>query len=148
MQIEDLLEMWQDDCQIDELKLDDATIKIASLHSKYLGLITVTKLKRKQKDFEFKTLLKEKWMWYNGKMSKAQIDAHGWVYDPFDGLTKPLKGDMNLYYDSDTDIQKLQGQIELLKTTEETLKEIMDTIRWRHQSIANIIKWRSFEAGV
>jgi len=148
MQIEDLLEMWQDDCQIDELKLDDATIKIASLHSKYLGLITVTKLKRKQKDFEFKTLLKEKWMWYNGKMSKEQIDAHGWVYDPFDGLTKPLKGDMNLYYDSDTDIQKLQGQIELLKTTEETLKEIMDTIRWRHQSIANIIKWRSFEAGV
>ncbi len=148
MQIEDLLEMWQDDCQIDELKLDDATIKIASLHSKYLGLITVTKLKRKQKDFEFKTLLKEKWMWYNGKMSKEQIDAHGWVYDPFDGLTKPLKGDMNLYYDSDTDIQKLQGQIELLKTTEETLKEIMDTIRWRHQSIANIIKWRQFESGV
>lgn len=148
MDIEALLEMWKDDCKIDELKLDDATIKIAALHSKYLELITVTKLKRKQKDFEFKHLLKEKWMWYNGKMSKEQIDAHGWEYDPFDGLTKPLKGDMNLYYDADTDIQKLQGQIELLKTTEETLKEIMDTIRWRHQHISNVIKWRSFEAGV
>jgi len=30
----------------------------------------------------------------------------------------------------------------------ETLKEILDTIRWRHNQIGNIIKWRSFEAGV
>ena len=27
----------------------------------------------------------------------------GWEYDPFGGLNKPLKGDMNYYYDADTD---------------------------------------------
>ena len=63
-------------------------------------------------------------------------------------LNKPLKGDMNYYYDADTDIQKAQAALEYDKVLIETLEEIMGTIRWRHQNISNIIKWRSFEAGV
>ena len=148
LNLEDILEMWKEDSVIDELKLDDATIKIAKLHSKYLELISITKIRRKKRDLEFKTLLKNKWLYYNGKLSQAEIDSFGWEYDPFNGLTKPLKGDMNYYYDSDEDIQRAEAGLELLKVTEDTLKEILDTIRWRHQSIANIIKWRSFEAGV
>ena len=31
---------------------------------------------------------------------------------------------------------------------EEALKEIMDTIKWRHQSIKNMIEWRKFTSGV
>ena len=85
---------------------------------------------------------------YNGKLSKDQIDAFNWEYDPFGGLNKPLKGDMNYYYDADTDIQKAQAALEYDKVLIETLEEIMSTIRWRHQNIGNIIKWRSFEAGV
>ena len=63
-------------------------------------------------------------------------------------LNKPLKGDMNYYYDADTDIQRSQALLEVEKILVETLEEIMSTIRWRHQNIGNIIKWRSFEAGV
>jgi hypothetical protein len=148
MDVQEILEMWQEDCQIDQFKLDDATIKIASLHSKYLGLITVAKIKKKDKDLKFKMLLKDKWLYYNGKMNKGQMDMRSWDYDPFNGLNKPLKGDMNYYYDADADIQKSQAEIEYMQTLIDTLKEIMDTIRWRHQSISNIIKWRSFEAGV
>ena len=148
LNIEEVLKMWKDDSQIDEFKLDDATIKIAKLHSKYLELITITKIRRKKQEMDFKILLKDKWLYYNGKLSQSQIESRGWEYDPFGGLNKPLKGDMNYYYDSDLDIQKSQVRIEYLKVLEETLKEILDTIRWRHQSISNIIKWRSFEAGV
>lgn len=148
LNLEDILEMWKEDSQIDELKLDDATIKIAKLHSKYLELISITKIRRKKRDLELKTLLKNKWLYYNGKLSQGEIDSFGWEYDPFNGLTKPLKGEMNYYYDSDKDIQNAEAGLELLKVTEDTLKEILDTIRWRHQSISNIIKWRSFEAGV
>jgi hypothetical protein len=139
--------MWKEDSIIDDLKLDDTTIKMARIHSKYLELITIAKIRRKKKDLDYKTLLKNKWLYYNGKLSKEQIDIFQWEYDPFGGLNKPLKGDMNYYYDSDTDIQKAQAALEYDKVLIETLEEIMSTIRWRHQNIGNIIKWRSFEAG-
>jgi hypothetical protein len=120
---------------------------MARIHSKYLELITIAKIRRKKKDLDYKTLLKNKWLYYNGKLSKEEIDIYKWEYDPFGGLNKPLKGDMNYYYDSDTDIQKAQAALEYDKVLIETLEEIMSTIRWRHQNIGNIIKWRSFEAG-
>ena len=139
--------MWKEDSIIDDLKLDDTTIKMARIHSKYLELITIAKIRRKKKDLDYKTLLKNKWLYYNGKLSKPEIDIYKWEYDPFGGLNKPLKGDMNYYYDADTDIQKAQAALEYDKVLIETLEEIMNTIRWRHQNIGNIIKWRSFEAG-
>ena len=145
--IEEVLKMWKEDSIIDEFKLDDVTIKTARMHSKYLELITIAKMGKKKKDLEYKTLLKDKWLYYNGKLSKEQIDSFGWEYDPFKGLNKPLKGDMNYYYDADIDIQKTQALVEYDKVLIETLEEIMNTIRWRHQNIGNIIKWRSFEAG-
>jgi hypothetical protein len=148
MQLQEILDMWAEDGQIDQFKLDDTTIKNASLHSKYLSLITVAKLKKKQKKLDYDKLLKDKWLYYNGKLSKDQIDAKGWEYDPFNGLHKPLKGEMDFYYNSDDDIQKFQAELEYHIVLVDTLKEILDTIRWRHQSIGNIIKWRSFEAGV
>ena len=147
MNIEEVLKMWKEDSIIDDLKLDDTTIRMARIHSKYLELITIAKIRRKKKDLDYKTLLKDKWLYYNGKLSKEQIDIFQWEYDPFGGLNKPLKGDMNYYYDSDTDIQKAQAALEYDKVLIETLEEIMNTIRWRHQNIGNIIKWRSFEAG-
>ncbi len=139
--------MWKEDSIIDNLKLDDTTIRMARVHSKYLELITIAKMRRKKKDLDYKTLLKDKWLYYNGKLSKEEIDIYKWEYDPFGGLNKPLKGDMNYYYDADTDIQKAQAALEYDKVLIETLEEIMNTIRWRHQNIGNIIKWRSFEAG-
>ncbi len=147
MNIEQVLEMWKEDSIIDDLKLDDTTIKMARIHSKYLELITIAKIRRKKKDLDYKTLLKNKWLYYNGKLSKEEIDIYKWEYDPFGGLNKPLKGDMNYYYNSDIDIQKAQAALEYDKVLIETLEEIMSTIRWRHQNIGNIIKWRSFEAG-
>ena len=147
MNIEEVLKMWKDDSVIDEFKLDDVTIKTARMHSKYLELITIAKMRRKKKDLEYKTLLKDKWLYYEGKLSREQIDEFGWEYDPYKGLNKPLKGQMNYYYDADSDIQKMQALTEYDKVLIETLEEIMNTIRWRHQNIGNIIKWRAFESG-
>jgi len=39
-------------------------------------------------------------------------------------------------------------RIQMLKTTVETLTEIVDNLKWRHQTIGNIIRWRNFEAGM
>lgn len=146
MNLEQILEMWQKDSVIDDIRLDDASKKTAAMHSKYLELLTLNKLTLKRKEADFKVLLKNKWLWYNGKLSKQQIDDFGWNYDPLNGL-KILKGDMDYYYDSDTEIQAAQAKIDYLKTTIDTLEEIINTIRWRHSTIKNMIDWRRFESG-
>ena len=147
LRIEDVLEMWKTDSEIDELKLDEASQESARLHAKYLEMLSVTRLQLKRKEAEFKVLLKDKFLWYNGKLSKDEMDARGWDYDPLNGL-KVLKGDMDRFYDSDTDIQNAQMKIDYLKELVATLEEIMGNIRWRHQNIKNMIEHRKFTSGV
>jgi len=147
MNLDDIFAMWKRDSQIDENNLDQATLENAKLHSKYLELHSNAKLQVKRKELAFKILLKDKWLWYNGKMTQDEMTAKGWSFDPLNGL-KILKGEMDYYYDSDKEIQESQATIEYWKTIEEALKEIMDTIKWRHQSIKNMIEWRKFTSGV
>lgn len=146
LNLEDVLKMWADDSVIDDIRLDEASKDTAKLHAKYLEMLSVTKLQLKRRDMEFKVLLKNKWLWYNGKMTKDQIDQLGWEYDALNGL-KVLKGEMDYYYDSDPHIQEAQAKIDYLKTLIETLEEIINTIRWRHSTIKNMIDWRKFESG-
>ena len=147
LSLEDVIEMWKQDSEIDEMSLDDASRQSASLHSKYLELLSMSKLKKKKLEMDYQVLLKDKWLWYNGKMSKTDMDARGWDYDAMKGL-KVLKSDMDRFYNSDPDIQNHLAKIEYYKTLIETLEDIMGNIRWRHQNIKNIIEWRKFTSGV
>lgn len=145
--LEQILEHWKKDCEIDDLELDKSSRETPKLHAKYIDLLTQAKLQKSRKEYEFKSLLKNKFMWYNGKMDKTKMDELGWDYDPFDGLTKPMKSDMDYFYDSDPEIQKAQSAIDYWKTVIDTLTEIVSNITWRHQTISNMIKWRQFTSG-
>ncbi len=146
LNLEDVLKMWAKDSEIDDIRLDDASKNTAKLHAKYLEMLSISKLQLRKKDLEFKTLLKNKWLWYNGKLSKTEIDNLGWEYDALNGL-KILKGEMDYYYDADPHIQEAQARIDYLKTLIDTLEEIINNIRWRHSTIKNMIDWRRFESG-
>jgi len=145
--LQSILEMWKKDSIIDEMNLDESSRDSAKLHGKYLELLSVNRMKLKKAELEFKVLLKDKWLHYNGKMPKEQIDEKGWDYDPLNGLTV-LKGDMDYYYDSDPIIQEHQAKIQYLEEVCATLKEILENVKWRHQNIKNMIEWRKFTSGI
>ena len=138
--------MWSVDCNLDNLHLDETSRKTPLLHAKYLELLSTAKLQLKKSEFSQKTLLKQKWLYYNGKLDQSKIEEFGWDPDPFDGL-KILKGEMEYYYDSDPEIQKSEEKIQYYKTVIDTLTEIVNNLNWRHQTISNIIKWKQFESG-
>ena len=140
MNVEEILDMWKEDSKINEVDLDLTSTATPKLHSKYLELYTVSKLQLKRLRLKISELKK-------GKMTKEDMDDRGWEYDPYKGGTKPLKGDMDYYYDADPDIQALVAKIEYQETLVETLEEIMNNIRWRHSTIKNIIDWRRFTSG-
>lgn len=144
--LKNILEMWEKDAILPQSKLDEASRVTPMLHSKYLSLLGQTKLMLKRAEFAQKSLLKDKWLYYNGKMSQEEVTEKGWEPDPFNGL-KILKGEMDYYYDSDPEIQKSEEKIQYYKTVIDTLEEIINTLRWRHQTIGNMIKWKQFESG-
>ena len=146
MTLDEIKSQWEKDCEIDDIELDKSSLEIPKLHAKYQDLLTSKILVMKQYQFKYDTLLKNKWLWYNGKMSEDQIKELGWNDDPLDGL-KIMKNDLQLFYNSDTDIQELNAKIEYLKVTIDYLKECMTNITWRHQTIKNTIDWRKFMAG-
>ena len=146
MTLEQILEQWETDSKLPNSNLDEVSSQTPALHAKYLALLTNAKLKLKKQEMNQKSLLKDKWLWYNGKMSQEQIDKLGWSYDPLDGL-KIMKGEMDYYYDSDKEIQESELKIQYLKTMIDTLNEIVNNLNWRHQTVGNMIRWKVFEAG-
>ena len=144
--VKSIHDMWEKDCVINDMKLDESSRQTPILHAKYLQLLSTVKLQLKRAEFSQKTLLKQKWLWYNGKMDPIEMNELGWDPDPFDGL-KVLKGDMDYYYDADPEIQKSEEKIQYYKTIIETLADIISNITWRHQTIKNMIEWKKFSSG-
>jgi len=138
--------MWIKDCKIDTYQLDETSRKTPALHAKYIQLWSTAKLELRRAERAQKSLLKEKWLYYNGKMDHETLKEKGWNPDPFDGL-KVLKGEMDYYYDSDPEIQESEELIQYWKTYVETVTEIIDNLKWRHQTISNMIRWKQFESG-
>jgi hypothetical protein len=146
MTLDEIKLLWEKDCIIDDIELDKSSLEVPRLHAKYQDLLSSKILLLKQHEFKYNTLLKDKWLWFNGKMDEDRINELGWSHDPFDGL-KIMKNDMQMFFNSDTDLQSAKAKIEYLKVTIDFLKECMQNITWRHQTIKNTIDWRKFMAG-
>ena len=146
MNLEEIRNEWSKDCEIDDIELDKSSLEVPKLHAKYQEHLTDNILVLKNLEFQYNTLLKNKWLWYNGKMSQEQLKELGWDDDPFDGL-KVMKNDMQIWYNADKDLQAMNGKVEYRKIVINFLKECMQNITWRHQTIKNTIDWRKFMAG-
>jgi hypothetical protein len=147
MNLDMILQEWKKDSYIEFNKLDVSSQLTPEMHAKYLELYTNAKLRLKDAELKQKVLLKDKYLYYEGKMPKEDIDTRGWSYDPYDGLTIRTNREKEHYYETDKDIQESEAKIVYLSTIVETLKEIMDNIKWRHSTIKNMIDWKKFEAG-
>ena len=59
MDLETINQMWKTDSVIDDVMLDNSSIKIPQLHQKYLSLLTEFNLLRKKKAQQLKQLHQE-----------------------------------------------------------------------------------------
>ena len=126
--------------------MDTASLDVPKLHAKYQDLLTSKILVLNKYLENYNSFLIDKCLWFNGKMDDDRIKELGWEPDPFNGL-KIMKNDMSIFFNADKDLQELNAKIEYLKVTVDFLKECMQNITWRHQSMKNTIDWRKFMAG-
>ena len=144
--LSDIQKMWKKDCLIDDIELDASSLQVPKLHAKYSEILSNQKLIQIRYEQQLKTLQKDKWLWYTGKLSQEEIQKKNWDYDPFNGLTI-LKSDYDKFFGADKDIQTALEKLEICKVTVNYLQDIVSQLTWRHQTIKNIIEWRKFMAG-
>ena len=79
--IEELLEMWRKDCDIDRTEPGKALLDIPKLHSKYLTILSKHRLLSKEAEFKYNKMKRLKWEYYTGKLDDDQLKQYGW--EPF-----------------------------------------------------------------
>ena len=138
--LDDVQHEWTIDSKIDPELLDEESIKIPQLHSKYLKYLSDVKLLKIKKEMEYKVLLREKFEYYTGK-----ADESVYKEKPFD--LKILKQDLSLYMDSDPEIQELGARINYYEEIMFFLEKVLHCLNNRGFQIKNSIDWQKFMQG-
>ena len=141
MDLATINEMWAKDSKIDDVMLDQSSIKIPQLHQKYLTLLTEFQLLQKRKSQDLKKLQHRKWLYYSGKAAPEEYEDK-----PFD--YKVMKSDVPNWVSVDDDICKVEMQLDYYYAVIRTLEEILKQVHQMSYNIKNCIQWRSFVGGV
>ena len=144
MNLEELHEMWDSDCNIDEDHLDRASTTSPKLHAKYLRLLIQHKVKIAALQSDYNTKRQLKFRYYRGEMSREELTDYGW--NQWQGI-KPLKNEMDEFLTGDSDLNKTLIKIEYIKCMVEALESILKQISSRDWQIRNAIEFKKFISG-
>jgi hypothetical protein len=139
MIIDEIVEMWIADSKIDDVELDTESLKIPSLHAKYLKILYQQKLKLKSLIIKKKTLNRVLSEYYKGDLNHPE-DLKELNREPWQRTV--LKQDLPSYIDSDDDMIKLLTKISYQEEVVSLLEDIIKNINNRGFQIKNGIDWR------
>lgn len=145
MNIEEIQQMWEIDCQIDDNHLGEQATLTPKLHSKYIKELIQYKLKLTKTKSEYNMLRKAKFRYYRGEMSRAELKEFGWEQWQYN---KPLKSEMDEFLSGDSDLAKIEARIEYLETGIYLLESIINQLKSRDWEIKSHIEWKKFLAGM
>jgi hypothetical protein len=143
--INEIQDLWEQDCIIDNNHLDDESIKTAKLHAKYINMLMETKLGISKRKIEISTLKRNKYRYYKGEMTRQELLDQGWDQWLY---AKPLKYELEQLLEGDSDLVTMNLRLEYLEATLYLLESILKSIADRTWSIRNSISYKSFLAGV
>ena len=142
--LEQLQQMWQEDCKVDELNLGQESTRIPELHSKYLNHLTTFRLQCRKAQSNLMSHRRLKWKYYRGELDQKQLNELGW--DQYLG-NAPLNNQMNEFLDTDPEIIKLTDKLEYINTCMTLCDSVMKSIGSRSFDIKNAIEWTKFTNG-
>ena len=145
MNLQEIQEEWEKDCQIDDNHLGEASTYTPNLHAKYLKILINAKLKLTKIQADYNILRKNKFKYYRGELSREELSSLGW--EPWQ-YNKPLKNEMDEFLQGDSDLIGQNQRLEYLNTMIYTLESILNQIKARDWQIKNGIQWKTFLSGM
>ena len=143
MKLDEIMEMWSEDCNVNRLELGEESLKLPKLHSKYLRVFTEERLLLKRLNEEKKEMILLKNDYYRGIMPEEDLRANGW--EPF--RLNVLKTDIPMYLEADQDYIKLNLRIAVQQEKVDALESIIRSINNRGFGIKNAIEFEKFKVG-
>lgn len=139
MDLETIQKAWERDSKIDDVMLDESSLRIPQLHQKYLSMHNEFSLLSKKAEQQLRTLQHKKWLYYSGKAVPDDSEPF-----PF----KVIKSDIQNWMGVDEEIQKAEMKVEYYEVILFTLSDILKQVHQMSYNIKNAIQWRSFVGGV
>ena len=143
MELSQIRKLVEKDMPIDDTELDIASMAIPQLHNKYLNIFLDEKLVLQKINSDYHRLKRIKWEYYTGKLDNTQLEEYGWEQFQL----KILKQDIELYMNSDEELQKLSDRVAYQKEKISYLDAILKSINNRQWNIRSAIDWRKFING-
>ena len=144
MTIDELINEWEVDANIDSEHLDTSSATSPKLHAKYLRIFTDTKLRITKTQNQYDTLRQTKFRYYRGELTREELRELNW--EPWQ-YNKPLKNEMDEHLKGDKDLSEIRLRIAYLETMLTVIESILGQIKGRDWQIKNILNWRQFMAG-
>jgi hypothetical protein len=144
MTIEEILQEWDIDSEMDDNHIDNESIKVPKLHAKYIRHLIQAKLKNTKIQNEFNLLKKTKFRYYRGELSRDELTELNW--QQWQGV-KPMKNEMEQFLDGDTDLNNIKVKIEYLNSMVYLLESILGQIKARDWQLKNVLEYKKFIAG-
>lgn len=143
MKIEDILEQWKVDSEIDKTELGEEALKIPKLHHKYFQIFIQEKLTLRSQEADMKKLKLDKYEFFTQGHTE-ETRSLNWEL-PARGLI--LKTDIPMYMDADKDIIKLSLKIGIQQEKIDLLESIIKSLTNRGFQIKSAIEWQKFTMG-
>lgn len=129
-----IIEEWRADADLGE-DLFEAARNIPILHSKWIDKYLRVQLLKKEKEYEYDRLYKQKYSFYMGREETAPDE-------------KIMKTEVQTYIKGDEEIIKVRAMADYYEKLEGTLKEILNNINNRSFQIKNAIDWLRYSRGI
>ena len=143
MKIEEILDLWSKDSNIDKTELDNESLKIPKLHHKYYQILIGERMIMRNLENEMKALKLEKHEFYT-QGPNEETKVKGWKL-PAKGLI--LKSDIPMYMEADKEILDLSFKIGIQQEKIEILESIIKTFNNRGYNIRAAIDFIKFTNG-
>ena len=143
MSLEDIIESWNKDCQIDSYELGNESLNTPVLHNKYSKILLTERVLLAKLEQQYNALLKDKSLYYLGYVDPKEVVVRGW--QPL--KQKILKQDLSLYINADVDLSDLKVRLTLQQEKITYLESILKTILNRGFYIKNALEARRLQAG-
>lgn len=145
MNIEELQETWDKDCEIDDNYLGEHATKTPKLHAKYIKILIGVKLKYTKLQSDYNLLRKAKFRYYRGELSRDELNEYGW--EQWQGV-KPMKNEMDEFLTGDNDLNSLDIKMKYLEAMIYLLESILGQIKARDWQLKTAVEWKKFLAGM
>lgn len=140
--LEELIEEWSKDSQIDRTEPGRELLEIPKLHQKYLKILSHYRQGIRKAESKYAKMKKIKWEYYTGKLDVEQLKEYGW--EPFQFV---LKSDISTYLDADDDLIKLMEAKAFYQEIVSCCEAIMKELHSRTFQLRSFIDYEKFIQG-